>query len=771
MKPNNTSQINRLNVKTLLSMVMAIQFSILGLIGINELGFQIPILRQFVGFVYLTFIPGLLLIRVLKLDNLNTLDVLLYSVGLSISTIMFVGFLINTICPIFGISKPISIFPLVIVFSFIVFFLCYLVSRENVSQDCIILKNISNLSLDPQALFLCIVPFLAIFGTYLMNNYNNNTLLLLLIVIISTIVLFIGFRNSIKENLYPLAIYVISISLLFHNSLISMYLLGTDIHIELYSGYLVKNLGYWDPSIYGTLNGMLSIVMLAPIYSLILNMDLTWVFKIVYPIFFSLVPVGLYRLYLIQTNSKIAFFSCFFFVSVFPFYTIMLEAARQQIAELFFMLLLLVIIDQKINSLNKSILCIIFSFSLATAHYGLSYLYLFSFIFVWIILFFAESHVVKRKLRNTNRIINTNFMVLIIIFSMGWYIYVSKSSVFESLIHVINSLIGSITGSMDSSHVEALNIISANTSGLHSITKYLHLFTQLLITVGIVYVILKAVSQISCKFEARFLRTVYNLVLSRWNFLPNNFLRFVILQKNRHTAILNYITTKFTKEYLLFSVGFFGICILSLIIPETSSKMGTSRTYEICLLTLSPFFVIGFIICMSSIFKNTCSINSEKIIQNILKSLSVFLIVFFLFNSGFVYEIAHDSPTSISLNSTVNNMLRFDDGDVNGVKWFTQNRNQDYAIYADGFERFIIYEFISFSNIGLLNSETKDIYHNSYIFLGPLNVINDQIVNVEFKQAEGAVSEYSKMSNSTFYRETLVTTNKIYNNGIVNIFQ
>ena len=43
-------------------------------------------------------------------------------------------------------------------------------------------------------------------------------------------------------------------------------------------------------------------------------------------------------------------------------------------------------------------------------------------------------------------------------------------------------------------------------------------------------------SQICCKFEVNFFHSVEKIDLLIWNFLPNNLLRFVILQKNWHTA-------------------------------------------------------------------------------------------------------------------------------------------------------------------------------------------------------------------------------------------
>jgi uncharacterized membrane protein len=52
-------------IKKFLKVVLAIQLAIWGVIGLDVIGFQIPILRQLIGFVYLTFIPDILLLRIL----------------------------------------------------------------------------------------------------------------------------------------------------------------------------------------------------------------------------------------------------------------------------------------------------------------------------------------------------------------------------------------------------------------------------------------------------------------------------------------------------------------------------------------------------------------------------------------------------------------------------------------------------------------------------------------------------------------------------------
>ncbi|MCX6008882.1 MAG: hypothetical protein NTW48_02375, partial [Chloroflexi bacterium] len=55
-----------------------------GLIGLGALGLDIPVLRQAVAVIFLSFVPGLLLLRILRIHNIGIIESLLYSVGLSL---------------------------------------------------------------------------------------------------------------------------------------------------------------------------------------------------------------------------------------------------------------------------------------------------------------------------------------------------------------------------------------------------------------------------------------------------------------------------------------------------------------------------------------------------------------------------------------------------------------------------------------------------------------------------------------------------------------
>ena len=84
---------------------------------------DIPILRQLLGFLFFTTIPGLLILCVLKLNRLKLTETIVLSVGLSISFLMFFGLLVDGALFAFGYATPLSTTSLIISFSVILFIL------------------------------------------------------------------------------------------------------------------------------------------------------------------------------------------------------------------------------------------------------------------------------------------------------------------------------------------------------------------------------------------------------------------------------------------------------------------------------------------------------------------------------------------------------------------------------------------------------------------------------------------------------------------------
>lgn len=93
---------------------------------------------------------------------------------------MFTGFFLNITYPLFGIYRPISLWPLVTNISALVAILSILAWTRDQNFTAATSINHHEI-LSPQVLGLSLLPFGAIFGTYLMNFYGTNILLMILL--------------------------------------------------------------------------------------------------------------------------------------------------------------------------------------------------------------------------------------------------------------------------------------------------------------------------------------------------------------------------------------------------------------------------------------------------------------------------------------------------------------------------------------------------------------------------------------------------------------
>lgn len=727
MRISDPLHINNWEIHKFIYVILATQLAMWGLIGLDFIDLQIPLLRQIIGFIYLTFVPGVLILRILKLHKLKGIEVLSYSVGLSLATLMFIGLIINITYPLVGIYKPISLIPLTITIGVVVLIFCilsYVRDNDYVETSCISLEEM----LSPPTILLLLIPFLAIFGTYLINICRNYIISMILIVLIAIVTLLIGFDRFIPEKLYPLGIFVIAISLLYHKSLISMFLIELgDISFEYWISKTTVMNSVWDPTIYSNLSAMLSLVMLVPIYSIILELDITWVYKIICPFFYSLVPLVLYQIYLtmLDFDKKSAFLSCFFYMSMFAFYGVMLGAVRQQIALLFMALLIPIMITKSMDRKTACILFIVFSVSLITSHYGITYLYLFALIAALLILL-SVPKLFNYAQSNNCLATNSDIVFLFLIFTLAWYMYTSSSSTFDSFVRIGNHIYGSIFTDIfdDPKSTQALDIIvKPSETFIGFIYKTFHLATQLFIAVGI------STSLFGSNFDTQ--------------------------------------RSKFT--YLALSIPFFGMCLAGILIPYFASALNTSRLFHITLIFLAPFCIVGGISALKAFCKIMGASWTNKKAKLSLRILYIMFVIYFFFNSGFINELANQ-PVTFSLNASATSPPNFNEKEITAAKWLKYNMYPDKKVYSDCYNGYLLmmsigsFYILSFQLLHdtgeLLVTLNDDV---DYFFLGRDNVVlgNIWLTNYENPRLDNRLMS---LQNLTIY-DDLLNMSQLYDNG------
>lgn len=722
--------------KKFIKAVTLVQLLMLGAIGFEIIGLEIPMVRQVIGIIYLTVIPGIIILRLLRLYNLNIIEFILYAVGASVSFLMFSGFLINMIYPVIGIPNPLSESNVIISISLFISTMLILLNRfDTYNQDIdYTVENIKTHAI--YLLTLVSILLTSILGTIYINSYGDNSILLIVVILLIILLVMLAyFDTSIIRKSYPITIFLISLSVIYSISLISKYLAGYDIQTEYYFYRLVDTNSVWESYVeninerFLNMNAMLSITILPVVYNRFLNMSGIEIFKIIFPFIFSFSFVGLYYIYAKQIGCKKAFFSItliVFLIYFMSFETISL--ARQMIAQLFFVLLMVLMLNNDIPTMKKYILFVIFASSLIVSHYGLSYIY----IFMLLSIFFIRHTFDIRY----SSFFNKKMILYYVIFALSWYMFFSHSSTFNTIIKIGDHVLTSIETdflSLGARENSALKVIGLQETVVRSLGREIHRLIQVVIQLLII------------------IGSVSTLI------------------KDRHNH---------NKDYILFIPMSLAIILASIVLPNFSrDTMNMSRLYQVTLLILSPFFIIGgeiLIVKMSNMFKTT---NSKYIHDHLaLKMLVLFILIPYLaFNSGLIYEITKDEPipnvigiqriktegNNISKSSLYEAYIT--EQDIEGAIWLSDHRYVDKNIFAarKGTNIFRAYTK-SVENVLIENrliANNTIFRKNDYVYLRYINV-QENIFNYP-----AAMGGLSTMDTRDVIYKIPRQKNRIYDNG------
>ncbi|MGP8133367.1 MAG: hypothetical protein ACLQAL_03740, partial [Halobacteriota archaeon] len=77
MNVRNPLEANDWDITAFLKLIASLQLSVWLLLALDASGLYVPILQELFVLIYLLFVPGIILLRVFKLHNLNPIEGLL----------------------------------------------------------------------------------------------------------------------------------------------------------------------------------------------------------------------------------------------------------------------------------------------------------------------------------------------------------------------------------------------------------------------------------------------------------------------------------------------------------------------------------------------------------------------------------------------------------------------------------------------------------------------------------------------------------------------
>ena len=787
---------NDWEIRKCLVLCSSLLLAVLVVVEVGNLGFDLPVLRQLVGFLFLAFVPGILLLRILKIHNISIIESLLYTVGLSIAFVMVVGVILNFTLPPLGASRPIAIFPLITAVTIAILVLGIVAYKRDKTYTPTSspsdkgkgkTKVRLGVVLNP-ILLAVLLPLLAILGASLVNWYQNNTLLLVLIFTIVIILALVAFNKFIPPQVYPFLIFMIAISLLYQTTLISNYLVGSDIHLEYYYAKLIAGSGYWDASIANSINSCLSIVVMAPVYSLLLNMDIVWLFKIIYPLFFCLMPLALYRVFRFQIGPRYAFLATFFFIAMPMFFMDMPQLARQQVSELFFVLVVLLMVERKLTLIQRTILVIIFGFGVIVSYYGLGTGYAIGYLTLGsLVLIFIKSRpgrTVWQWIVGKYNSLPDDLASVGAFNKKALAIIVSVSLVFMFAYYGVVASGAGLSGSRIATDVVETTVSTITTpppggtkppTGTITLPVEPPVFIQNLISrfpflnplskeplvqtaIGLDFPVASPGGKIW-----RILQYLVELCL------VVGFFRLIF-----RPATLGKLKAEYISLVIVSAIILLGIFIL----PGRSYGMGVTRIWQITLLLVSPLYIfggetiaLGIMKLFGACGKRFASLRTRLDYQALIWfPVVVILIPYFIFNTGVIFELSRSQtthfinmPYSVSLSSyRLDLNTVFTKQDIIATEWLSKVGEENEPVYVDYHSyRLLMYQVEFPCRVTEVAYNTKKIYSPSYFYLRAWNIQKNVLT---FATSYGARQSIG-FDDLPWFRQIWETAGRIYNNG------
>lgn len=672
---------------------------------------NIPFMRQILGFLCFTIIPGLLILHVLKLNKIEFLKKFVLSVGLSITFLMFTGLFVNSFYPL--ILSPLSLLPLLISFNIVLIIMAFIAYKRN--KDDFDINDVLNFKLDLKdkltspLIFSVLFPFMAVFGTYLMNTQGNNIILLAMLFLIPAYVVAVVFlRDRIPDATYPVAVLMIGMTLLLMTGLRSNNLSAGAASGEYYFFQVALNNSHWDNSLitklFSNVNACLSTTILAPVYKIFLELPGVYIYKLIYNLIGSIIPLSAYFLFKKYVSNHYAFISSFFFMAQYTFISMLgWVGFRQLIALLPFVLAIIIFFDTEIDKLSKKILFLIFILSTIVSHYATAYIFFLLLFAYW---FLSNLDTIRPKIIGfLPKDITALTIVLFFALIFFWYGQITTTP-FNEATHFIKD--------------NLMNLAHLSLEGIRS--------------------------------EPIFMGSKAEKIPERINIIVHD-ITFIFIALGVLGLIKNRKNTKFDEGYLLMMILCLGLLTLLVGISSVFIGYGPDRAYQQLLVFLAPAFVIGGETISKLISRFKPKLNLSLVF------IMIVLIAQFFSATYMVYQICGVHHSEF-LNS---DGIRHDwyyvyDVDVAGANWvYIHTDDERLRVWVDVMGAKIYSQFgIEPIRIFNPNVEIKE----GYIYMRTVNVINEKIY-LHYGPGED-------LSNCTYL---FLGRNKIYSNGGSEIYK
>jgi len=532
------------------------------------------------------------------------------------------------------------------------------------------------------------------------------------------------------DRLLMMLVWSVSLSLLLSSTLASDYLIGYDVHREYFLALQTSIAGAWSPLQVDPYTSLLSITILPAIISDLSALSMVQIFKVVFPLIYSIVPLILYKVARKILAPSAAFLSVFLFMSYDAFYDQMLSLGREEIAELLLMLLILALLSPSISSgTSGRLTLVLLTLGFATSHYSLAYIYL---------AILVLSFVTYRIFRISVRSVDMTLLAITSVVLLSWYAFAASGAGILTLNGALSFVVNAMRTDLFSPATtpqlsKALGAVPLPPGILHQADRYTELSVPLLLLLGFIV--------FACKKE------------------------------------------KSITERQILPIMSGGLLLLGgdAVLPGFAAALDFSRTYHTALLFISICFIYGAgfveraLLSIGSLIRRHRQIHVPSVARTLHLAAAV-LFLYFLFVSGWLWAVTSDVPTSLvfdtnrmanSTNPALNAEYYADFtvlSDISAAVWLHFQASSSRSVCADATAKYHV--LLSYGEFPLVTSRYYTSYlpdncdfSHSYVYLSEFN--NRYGQGSTFAPATFRISDISQQ---------LSRMNTVYSNGAATIY-
>jgi uncharacterized membrane protein len=322
-------------------------------------------------FGLLLVLPGVLLLRALRVPGKVVASSPVYVPAASLAVLVVSGLAVDLVGPVVGVSEPLRTFPLVVGIELACAGL-FAASFRAPAGTAIPWRAIT------VSLARCwplLLPLIAAVGALRLNTGHGSGIAVAAVVgCLAILAWAIAQAPRLSDPFITVIVYAVSLSVMWAYSLRGALVYGFDISTEYHAMHQTVLSGVWHFSHPGDAYGALPAVTVLPaeLHFLTGVSDLM-VLKLLYPAITAMFPVGIYSLGRKVIESRWALVAASFIVVQNTFAQELPALARQEIAMVFFIAALGAIFESGLSNLSRLAISAIFGLGMVVSHYSTTY--------------------------------------------------------------------------------------------------------------------------------------------------------------------------------------------------------------------------------------------------------------------------------------------------------------------------------------------------------------------------------------------------------------